>query len=126
MSAPKHTPGPWTVGVAGRYGTDNANIIYSQGGEGSVATVYGLPMNTKLEDIDSRYGQGLANARLIAAAPETAAERDRLREVNAELLLELENALIIFKFGEDDKTVLAPKWVARAEAAIAKATRSAS
>jgi hypothetical protein len=30
-----------------------------------------------------------ANARLIAAAPETAAERDRLREVNAELLAAL-------------------------------------
>jgi hypothetical protein len=30
-----------------------------------------------------------ANARLIAAAPETAAERDRLKEVNAELLAAL-------------------------------------
>jgi len=33
----------------------------------------------------------LANARLIAAAPETAAERDQLREVNAELLAALES-----------------------------------
>ncbi len=31
-----------------------------------------------------------ANARLIAAAPETAAERDRLREINAELLAALD------------------------------------
>jgi hypothetical protein len=31
-----------------------------------------------------------ANARLIAAAPETAAERDHLRKVNAELLEALE------------------------------------
>jgi hypothetical protein len=70
MNEHKHTPGPWTVGVAGRYGTANANIIFSNGGEGSVATVYGLPMHTKLEEVDPKYAEGMANARLIAAAPE--------------------------------------------------------
>ena len=68
MSA--HTPGPWMVGVSSKYGTNNANIIFSNGGESSVATVYGLPMNTKLEEVDSHYAEGLANARLIAAAPD--------------------------------------------------------
>jgi hypothetical protein len=33
------------------------------------------------------------HARLIAAAPETAAERDRLKEVNAELLAALKDAV---------------------------------
>lgn len=65
----KHTPGPWTVGMAGQYGTHNVNIIYA-GADNSVATVYGLPMHTKLENIEPRWTEGLANARLIAAAPE--------------------------------------------------------
>jgi hypothetical protein len=78
--------------MRGEYGTHNANIIFSNGGEGSVATVYGLPMHTKLEEVDPKYAEGMANARLIAAAPETAAERDRLREVNAELVAALKQA----------------------------------
>jgi hypothetical protein len=56
--------------MRGEYGTQNANIIFSNGGEGSVATVYGLPMHTKLEEVDPKYAEGMANARLIAAAPE--------------------------------------------------------
>jgi hypothetical protein len=64
----KFTPGPWTVGTTGQYGTYNPNVIYASD-ENSVATVYGLPMHTKLEDIEPRWEQGLANARLIAAAP---------------------------------------------------------
>jgi len=52
-----------------------------------------------------------ANARLISAAPE--------------LLAAVEDALAIFEFGPDDETVLAPKWVARARAAIAKAAGEA-
>ena len=34
-----------------------------------------------------------ANAHMIAAAPETAAERDRLKEINAELLEALQTIL---------------------------------
>lgn len=58
-------------------------------------------------DLYARQGNGYApictladqpdredNGRLIAAAPETAAERDRLREVNAELLAALRGMVI--------------------------------
>ncbi len=40
-----------------------------------------------------RAPEKLDDWQLIAAAPETAAERDRLREVNAELLAALEEAI---------------------------------
>ena len=46
---------------------------------------------------------------------------DALRAERDALMAALEDALCIFAFGDDDKTVLAPKWVARAKAAIAKA-----
>ena len=76
----KHTPGPWTVGLRGEYGTHNANVIFSNGGESSVATVYHLPVHTKLEEVDPRYAKGMANARLIASAPELL---DALKDVVA-------------------------------------------
>jgi hypothetical protein len=41
----------------------------------------------------ARAGTVEANARLIAAAPETAAERDRLKKINAELLAALKAIL---------------------------------
>ena len=68
----EHTPGPWTHrtpadGSRGRIYADNFHVANTFGNE--------------------------ANARLIAAAPETAAERDRLRALNAELLEALEVAL---------------------------------
>jgi hypothetical protein len=40
-----------------------------------------------------------------------------LKAVNAELLQVVVDALEIFEFGDDDKTVVAPNWVARARAA---------
>lgn len=48
------------------------------------------------------YVFGKANARLIAAAPETAAERDRLKEVNAELLEACKRALIYVNAGKPE------------------------
>lgn len=73
MSAP--TPGPWhaTLGQ-----TTPLGEIWHVDREGEtmgfIATLW------------SEAGASEANARLVAAAPETAAERDRLREVNAEML----------------------------------------
>ena len=68
-----HTPGPWHVGVkTAHHGRD----IYGPHGESVAIT----------DDVATFPETAYANARLIAAAPETAAERDRLREVNAELL----------------------------------------
>lgn len=93
-----HTPGPWWT-------TDDG--IRDSGG-------YIAHTNSVLtyERQDERYAREIvqreADKKLIAAAPD--------------LLEALKDALSIFEFGDDDKTVLAPKWVARARAAIAKAT----
>lgn len=57
-----------------------------------------------------------ADALLFAAAPEAAAERDRLKEVNAELL----EALKTFPGFTDDATV-GDDWLEKALAATAKA-----
>jgi hypothetical protein len=55
----KHTPGPWLL---------DGQYVQKDADGGIIARVHGSNAECK------------ANARLIAAAPETAAERDRLRE----------------------------------------------
>jgi len=62
-----------------------------------------------------------ANARLIAAAPETAAERDQLREVNADLLAALEAVNSAFISGDGAEMQGA---IRQARAAIEKAKGS--
>ena len=106
----KHTPGPW------------ARVPQTQGGD-LIAREYftGKQMNQRglrlvcfmLARADS-FEEDEANARLIAAAPETAAQRDRLRVINAELLAALEAALRIRPNRHD-------LWVPAARAALAKA-----
>ena len=67
----KHTPEPWVV-------HHTLNVVMSDG------EVIAIPRGSgDLVNIE-------ANARLIAAAPETAAERDRLKAVNRELLSALQ------------------------------------
>ena len=61
------------------------------------------------------------NAGFVEASRIHGQEIERLRAERNALKAALEDALCIFAFGDDDKTVLAPKWVARAKAAIAKA-----
>lgn len=79
----RHTPGPWrTENVK----DDNVGIIaldiYSPScTDGIIATI---PLHSEFTDLEA-----VANARLIAAAPETAAERDRLKEINKDLLAAL-------------------------------------
>lgn len=74
----KHTPGPWHIGLRSGH---NINIIYARDGvdlhdDTAVAEVFNLPMHTGLDEIPAlmersdRYATGIANARLIAAAPE--------------------------------------------------------
>lgn len=65
----KHTPGPWKV-------HHTFNVFMSDDG------IIAIPRDGSAATIE-------ANARLIAAAPETAAERDRLRELNSCLLAAL-------------------------------------
>lgn len=80
-----HTPGPWHYG-----GIENV-YAYHQGPHGFLhSRVVALVPAAELEGGED---ERRANARLIAAAPETAAERDRLREVNAELLAAIKGLL---------------------------------
>ena len=95
----KHTPGPWKI--SDMLAIDNMLVR-----DGSVAWVHNSRRmeaasgaligevtsdswieggNSGLPIVKDR-AEMLANAALIAAAPETAAERDRLRAVNADLL----------------------------------------
>jgi hypothetical protein len=74
MSA-QHTPGPWI--------NDAPGCVAKHWPEGGKATVCICPAGA----------EGEANARLIAAAPETAAERDHLRALNADMLAALREIL---------------------------------
>ena len=66
----KHTPGPWIHGSPCDGETYSANIVFDGDG-GAVASVYGLPINKTLEELDPIMdAEGIANARLIASAPE--------------------------------------------------------
>lgn len=69
----KHTPGPW------RHGSQtgaNANTIYAVNGKGphdepGICSVYGIPLYRRTdEQMRDIYDEGIANAKLIAAAPE--------------------------------------------------------
>lgn len=93
----KHTPGPWH---ANRH--RDLYYIYDEIGH-CVAT-----------QVDA------ADAPLIAAAPETVAERDRLKESNAELLAALESLVYEYENSTLDADSWAERW-AIAFAAIAKA-----
>ena len=95
----QHTPGQWTVLSGG------AGSWTLSGPEGEViAQRPGWP---------HRADESRANARLIAAAPETAAERDRLREVNADLLAACREVLRC--------AALPETWAAPLRAVIARA-----
>lgn len=70
MTDTKHTPGPWTYAPWGDGSSPEGCVnIYAPDSEVTIA-----------EDVLKQ------EAPLLAAAPETAAERDRLKAVNAELL----------------------------------------
>jgi len=117
MSAPKHTPVPWVaVGRFVEVADDNVPDICTTD-----------PAAIGQQDLPRSYAECCANARLIAAAPETAAERDRLRAENAELLAALKK-LCADCNGDKLGTVKAPRLavLCAAETALAKATRSAS
>tara|TARA_R100001530_G_scaffold135198_1_gene111827 strand:+ start:1801 stop:2127 length:327 start_codon:yes stop_codon:yes gene_type:complete len=77
MISNKHTPGPWKRNIkpATKY-----NTIYA-GRNTHITHLAVSGLNP--EEVE-------ANCDLIAAAPETAAERDRLKAINAELLNALE------------------------------------
>ena len=72
-----HTP--WTVNLSG-------TVVLADeapAGDNLIARCYG--------------SHAIEHARLIAAAPETAAERDKLKAINAELLAALQNIIPRFE-----------------------------
>lgn len=112
----KPTPGPW-------YADKNGNIwrrpiadLYENGG--SVAGDKPLAMATKGWYGKNEQGYPIeANASLIAAAPETAAERDKLKEINAQLLEALKSVVSRWAGCPNDQT---PREVKDARTIIAK------
>ena len=74
MTDTKPTPGPYHISKS-----SNGPIAVQSSSNEVIARCFGINKS--------------ANARLIAAAPETAAERDRLKAINAELLEALSQML---------------------------------
>ena len=81
----KHTPGPWRVNDADVFQDNPLDSVVM------IAHCTGASV---------AHNEHLANARLIAAAPETAAERDRLRVSKHYLLKALRKVEEIFRNGE--------------------------
>ena len=80
MSESKHTPGPWTIGDL--WQSPNAGCTI-EAGDHYIADVYaGHHISDKVQ-----ADEGKANAALIAAAPDTARQRDELLEA-AEYVLD--------------------------------------
>ena len=87
-----HTPGPYTI--KGSAATADLDIMAHD------STLCVAMVNCAEELVISEAEQD-ANATLFAAAPETAAECDRLRARNAELLARLQNVLAMFDYEGD-------------------------
>ncbi len=66
----EHTNGPWLQGGPTGHAADH---VFGPDGQNAVAQVYGIPKHTTVEEASlagDQWREGLANARLIAAAPE--------------------------------------------------------
>jgi len=111
----KHTPGKWHA--------SNLRIFANINGlDRRVAECYRPAISGEYDG-----GECEANARLIAAAPETAAERDRMKEINNDLLEALKEVLSEIQAIVDDGTlrecdVNNHLSIIKARAAITKAT----
>ena len=70
----EHTPGPWVI-------ARGKNVLIGP-----------CPGRAVVKTINYLGAEDTANARLIAAAPDTAAERDRLKAINQELVEALVDA----------------------------------
>ena len=113
----EHTPGPWTLQAGRTIRTVSGEFYLSYGQD-----KHGNPLFRGFCELD-------ANARLIAAAPETAAERDRLKAEKAGLVEVLEDLTL---WGEEylasckregSRPLINAARVKRARAAIIKARR---
>ena len=83
----QHTPGPWTT-----YTTKTSHVVMA---------AHRMD-GTTIANVRYKGQVDEANAALIAAAPETAAERDRLRESNEVILKALGGFVEYFADDEDE------------------------
>lgn len=119
MSA-QHTPGPWFA-LPRKYSTIYVEARIGGGMLQEVAACGPTEVTTQAE----------ANARLIAAAPETAKERDELKAINAELLAALKWSVNAFDLDTIEEIEAGygegtAKQISAARAVIAKATGDAA
>lgn len=121
----KHTPGPWELlrgGIEVQSETNNHEVFAYVGGIPVPIAEVHTRLTVEHDDPVGEYyispKEGLENAALIASAPDLLAERDRLRQVNAELVAALKTI-------ERSDTFLGGTFVKElqgiARAAIAKA-----
>ena len=128
----KHTPGPWIVkhlrdkgiNAEGRHYEILHPIINETGEYAGENGGYNIVIGDK--NCEPGYILSEADANFIAAAPETVAERDRLREINVELIAALEGlfehcAMIHKHWGDKGNSQAADAAQNAARAAIAKA-----
>ena len=112
----EHTPGPWLITPEGYISTDAYGFvqIYTPFREHAFGPNASDPNHEEFEI-------AAANARLIAAAPDTAAERDRLKAVNAKLLAAIAALLNgIQHWNDTTKTERLESAAAQAREVIAK------
>lgn len=107
----KHTPGPWTIG----HGEEqfNASNIYAE--SGGICSVYGIPLHSKFLEVENveRFGVALANAKLIASAPDLAAENQKLRDLLESIAPKIGAMLGRLKFSTtQDAEILPEIWAA--------------
>lgn len=102
---------PWRIGMRNGH---NVNIIYAEDGESefsdtSIASVFGLPQNCTMSEVEGnpRWAEGLKRAHVMAAAP------DLLES------LKVMTAFCRLKYGNLDPDVYAE--IQKAEAICAKA-----
>lgn len=103
----EHTPGPWKC----------ERLIDNDGNPYATSYLAHIDIGPCMIWAPVGNAEQEANARLIAAAPETAAERDKLKEINKELL----DALVYVMFRHVPFSNKAD-YANRARAVVAKAT----
>ncbi len=120
-TAAKHTPGPWEFRVY----SGGCTIVskHDQPGRSVRDHLKGVAVlvDARINDDQSNAHEASPDARLIAAAPETAAERDRLKASNAELISAL--WCMVFAFEQYIRTSGQEGAMKEAREMIAKATK---
>lgn len=107
----KHTPGPWQVNKKVKTTVETC------------ADGQGINIIADCSDVDGirSRAEDQANAALIAQCPDLLAERDRLRQVNAELVAALEWIVKSLTLAGDPELACQEYQLGIARAALAKA-----